>query len=115
MSCTLTTRQRGDIIILDSVGRITLGEGAKSLKFAIRDLVAQGKKKIILNLAETSYVDSSGLGEMVFGFTCIADQGGTVKLLALGNRVKHLLQMAKLYTVFETFDNEDAAVRSFEN
>ena len=80
---------------------------------AIQRLLKQGHKNIILNLTELKYLDSSGIGEMVSGFTTVANQGGTVKLLNLTKRVKDLLQITKLYTVFEVFDDEAAAVRSF--
>ncbi len=113
MSVKLTTRQVGDVTVVDAVGRITLGEGASTFRDAIRDLASSGHKKILLNLGEVSYIDSSGIGEMVSGFTTVANQGGNVKLLNLTKRVKDLLQITKLYTVFEVFDDEAAAVRSF--
>ncbi|HTB11377.1 MAG TPA: STAS domain-containing protein [Bryobacteraceae bacterium] len=113
MSVKLTTRQVGDVTVVDAVGRITLGEGASTFRDTIRDLASSGHKKILLNLGEVSYIDSSGIGEMVSGFTTVANQGGVVKLLNLTKRVKDLLQITKLYTVFEVFDDEAAAVRSF--
>jgi anti-sigma B factor antagonist len=113
VSVKLTTRQVGDVTVMDAVGRITLGEGASTFRDNIRDLSSSGHKKILLNLGEVSYIDSSGIGEMVSGFTTVANQGGTVKLLNLTKRVKDLLQITKLYTVFEVFDDEAAAVRSF--
>ena len=113
MSVKLTTRQVGDVTVVDAVGRITLGEGASTFRDSIRDLVASGNKKLLLNLAEISYIDSSGIGELVSGFTTVANQGGTVKLLNLTKRVQDLLQITKLYTVFEVFDDEAKAVRSF--
>lgn len=113
MSVKLTTRQVGDVTVVDAVGRITLGEGASMFRDTIRDLSSSGHKKILLNLGEVSYIDSSGIGEMVSGFTTVANQGGVVKLLNLTKRVKDLLQITKLYTVFEVFDDESAAVRSF--
>ncbi len=113
MSVKLTTRQVGDVTVIDAVGRITLGEGASTFRDTVRDLASSGHKKILLNLAEVSYIDSSGIGEMVSGFTTVANQGGVVKLLNLTKRVKDLLQITKLYTVFEVFDDEAAAVRSF--
>ena len=113
MSVKLTTRQVGDVTVVDAVGRITLGEGASTFRDTIRDLVSNGQKKLLLNLAEVSYIDSSGIGEMVSGFTTVTNQGGQVKLLNLTKRVKDLLQITKLYTVFEVFDDEAAAVRSF--
>ncbi len=113
MSVKLTTRQVGDVTVVDAVGRITLGEGASVFRDSIRDLAANGHKKLLLNLAEISYIDSSGIGELVSGFTTVANQGGTVKLLNLTKRVQDLLQITKLYTVFEVFDDEAKAVRSF--
>ena len=113
MSVKLTTRQVGDVTVVDAVGRITLGEGASTFRDTIRDLASSGHRKILLNLGEVSYIDSSGIGEMVSGFTTVTNQGGVVKLLNLTKRVKDLLQITKLYTVFEVFDDEAAAVRSF--
>jgi anti-sigma B factor antagonist len=99
--------------VIDVVGRITLGEGATTLRETIRGLVTKGDKKIVLNLSEVSYIDSSGIGELVSGFTSATNQGGVLKLLGLTKRVKDLLQITKLYTVFEVFDSETSAVRSF--
>ena len=113
MSVKMTTRQVGDVTVVDAVGRITLGDGASTFRDTIRDLSAGGKKKLLLNLAEVSYIDSSGIGEMVSGFTTVTNQGGQVKLLNLTKRVKDLLQITKLYTVFEVFEDEAAAVRSY--
>ena len=113
MSVKLTTRQVGDVTVVDAVGRITLGEGASTFRDTIRDLAASGHKKLLLNLADVSYIDSSGIGELVSGFTTVANQGGTVKLLNLTKRVQDLLQITKLYTVFEVHDDEAKAVRSF--
>ena len=113
MSVKLTTRQVGDVTVVDAVGRITLGDGASHFRETIRTLLGSGQKKLLLNLAEVSYIDSSGIGEMVSGYTTVANQGGVVKLLNLNKRVKDLLQITKLYTVFEVFDDEPAAVRSF--
>ncbi len=113
MSVKLTNRQVGDVTVIDASGRITLGEGASSFRDAIRDLSAQGHKKLLLNLGDVSYIDSSGIGEMVSGFTTITNSGGILKLLGLNKRVKDLLQITKLYTVFEVFDDEATALRSF--
>ena len=113
MSVKLTTRQVGDVTVIDAVGRITLGEGASTFRDTIRDLSSAGHKKMLLNLGEVSYIDSSGIGEMVSGFTTVTNQAGALKLLNLTKRVKDLLQITKLYTVFEVFDDEAAAVRSF--
>lgn len=113
MSVKLAARQVGDVTVVDAAGRITLGEGASAFRDLIRDLAAKGNKKILLNLAEVSYIDSSGIGEMVSGFTSITNNGGQLKLVGLSKRVKDLLQITKLYTVFEAFDDEAAAIRSF--
>ncbi|HXE12909.1 MAG TPA: STAS domain-containing protein [Bryobacteraceae bacterium] len=113
MSVKLTTRQVGDVTVIDAAGRITLGEGASAFRDIIRDLAAKGDKKLLLNLAEVSYIDSSGIGELVSGFTTVTNHGGSLKLVGLSKRVKDLLQITKLYTVFEAFDDEAQAVRSF--
>jgi len=109
----MNNRQVGDVTVVDVSGRITLGEGSSELRDALRDLVAKGNKKILLNLGDVSYIDSSGIGELVSGFTSVSNQGGQLKLLNLTKRVKDLLQITKLYTVFEVFEEEPAAVRSF--
>ena len=113
MSATLNARHVGDVTVVDVAGRITLGEGASTLRDTVRSLASGGQKKILLNLAEVSYIDSSGIGELVSGFTSVAGQGGALKLLNLTKRVQDLLQITKLYTVFEVFDDEAKAVRSF--
>jgi anti-sigma B factor antagonist len=113
VSVKLTTRQVGEVTVVDAAGRITLGEGASTFRDTLRDLASNGKKKLLLNLGEVSYIDSSGIGEMVSGFTTVTNAGGQVKLLNLTKRVKDLLQITKLYTVFEVFEDEAAAVRSF--
>ncbi len=113
MSVKITNRQVGDVSVMDATGRITLGEGASTFRETLRDLVSKGNKKLVLNLADVSYIDSSGIGELVSGFTTVTNQGGQLKLLNLTKRVKDLLQITKLYTVFEVFDDEAAAVRSF--
>jgi anti-sigma B factor antagonist len=113
VSVKLTSRQVGDVTVIDAAGRITLGEGASAFRDTIRDLAAKGNKKLLLNLADVSYIDSSGIGEMVSGFTTITNNGGHLKLMGLSKRVKDLLQITKLYTVFEVYDDEADAVRSF--
>ncbi len=113
MSIQVTTRQVGDVSVVDVVGRITLGEGASALRETIRGLVGKNQKKVLLNLGEVSYIDSSGIGELVSGFTSVANHGGQLKLLGLTKRVQDLLQITKLYTVFDVHDDEAAAVRSF--
>jgi anti-sigma B factor antagonist len=113
MSVKITNRQVGDVTVIDVSGRITLGEGSSALRDALRDIVAKGHKKILLNLGDVSYIDSSGIGELVAGFTSVSNQGGQLKLLGLTKRVKDLLQITKLYTVFEVHDDEPGAIRSF--
>ena len=113
MSVKLTSRQVGDVTVIDAVGRITLGEGASAFRDMIRDLAAKGNKKLLLNLADVSYIDSSGIGELVSGFTTVTNNGGQLKLAGLSKRVKDLLQITKLYTVFEVHDEEPEAIRSF--
>ncbi len=114
MSVKLNTRQVGDVSVVDVVGRITLGEGSSALRDALRDMVAKSQKKILLNLGEVSYIDSSGIGELVSGFTTVTNSGGQLKLLNLNKRVKDLLQITKLYTVFDVHEDEAGAVRSFQ-
>ena len=106
-------RAVGDVVILDLKGKITLGEGDELLKDKVNSLVNQGKKKIVLNLAEVPYIDSAGLGEVVRTYTTVSRQGGSLKLLNLTKRITDLLSITKLLTVFETYDSESEAVRSF--
>jgi anti-sigma B factor antagonist len=113
VSIKLNSRQVGDVTVVDLAGRITLGEGSSTMRDALRDQLAKGNKKILLNLGEVSYIDSSGIGELVSAFTTVTNQGGQLKLLGLNKRIKDLLQITKLYTVFEVHDDESAAVRSF--
>jgi anti-sigma B factor antagonist len=113
VSVKLSVRQVGDVCVVDAVGRLTLGEGSSTFRDAVRGLVAQGNKKIVLNLGDVTYIDSSGIGELVSAFTTVTNQGGSFKLLSLTKRVQDLLQITKLYTVFEVFDDEAAAVASF--
>lgn len=113
MSVKLSTRQVGDVTVMDVAGRITLGEGSSALRDALRELVGKNQKKILLNLGEVSYIDSSGIGELVSGFTTVTNSGGNLKLLNLNKRVKDLLQITKLYTVFDVHEDEAGAIRSF--
>jgi anti-sigma B factor antagonist len=106
-------RSSGDVIVLDLKGKITLGEGDELLKDKVNSLVNQGHRKIVLNLAEVPYIDSAGLGEIVRTYTTVSRQGGALKLLNLTKRITDLLSITKLLTVFETFETEDDAVRSF--
>ena len=106
-------RAVGEVVVLDLKGKITLGEGDELLKDKVNSLVNQGHKKIILNLADVPYIDSAGLGEVVRTYTTVSRQGGSLKLLNLTKRITDLLSITKLLTVFETFDSENEAVRSF--
>src|SRR6202051_5079696 len=106
-------RAVGDVVVLDLKGRVTLGDGDELLKDKVNSLVNQGQKKIVLNLAEVPYIDSAGLGEIVRTYTTVSRQGGSLKLLGLTNRITDLLSITKLLTVFETFDSENEAVKSF--
>ena len=106
-------RTSGDVVILDLKGKITLGEGDELLKDKVNSLVNQGHKKIVLNLADVPYIDSAGLGEVVRTYTTVSRQGGSLKLLNLTKRITDLLSITKLLTVFETFDSEPDAIRSF--
>jgi anti-sigma B factor antagonist len=114
VSVKLNVRQVGDVSVVDVAGRITLGEGSSALRDALRDLVSKGQTKILLNLGDVSYIDSSGIGELVSGFTSVTNGGGTLKLLNLTKRVQDLLQITKLYTVFDVHDSEVSAIRSFK-
>src|ERR1700704_3403832 len=106
-------RTIGDVVVLDLKGKVTLGQGDELLKDKVNSLVNQGHRKIVLNLAEVPYVDSAGLGEIVRTYTTVSRQGGSMKLLNLTKRITDLLSITKLLTVFETYDNEADAVRSF--
>jgi len=109
----ISERAVGDVIVVDLKGKITLGEGDEMLKDKVNSLINQGYRKIVLNLAEVPYLDSAGLGEVVRAYTTVSRQSGSLKLLSLTKRITDLLSITKLLTVFETFDSEDEAVRSF--
>ena len=110
----ISERQAGDVTVLDLGGKITIGEGSVSLRSAIRRLIEEGKKKILLNLAQVGYVDSSGIGELVSSFTTINREGGQLKLLNLTQKIQDLLTITKLLTVFDTYDDEATALNSFK-
>ena len=114
MTMKTSTRQVDGITIVDLSGRITLGEGSVILRDTVRDLVTKGNRKILLNLGDVNYIDSSGIGELVSAFTTVRNQGGELKLLNLTKKVHDLLQITKLYTVFDVKDDEAAAVGSFK-
>jgi len=113
VSMKASTRQVDGITIIDLSGRITLGEGSVVLRDTIRDSVGQGVKKIMLNLGDVTYIDSSGIGELVSAYTTVRNQGGELKLLNLTKKVHDLLQITKLYTVFDVRDDEAGAIKSF--
>jgi anti-sigma B factor antagonist len=106
-------RTVGEIMILDLKGKITLNEGDEVLKDKINSLIMQNKKKILLNLADVPYIDSAGLGEIVRTYTTVSRQGGQLKLVNLTKRITDLLMITKLLTVFETFEVEQDAIKSF--
>ena len=113
MSMKASTRQVDGVTIVDLSGRITLGEGSVILRDTVKDLLGKGQKKILLNLGDVSYIDSSGIGELVSAFTSVRNQGGELKLLNLTKKVHDLLQITKLYTVFDVKDDEAAAIGAF--
>ena len=113
MSAKLNTRQVGEVTVVDVSGRITLGEGSSLIREQMHSLIAQGQKKILLNLGDVTYIDSTGIGELVSGYTTLANAGGDLKLLGLTKRTKDLLQITKLYTVFDVHEDEAHAGRSF--
>ena len=112
MSVLITPRRLDDVVILDLSGRITLGEGTVVIRDALQKLLSGGDRKFLMNLANVDYIDSSGLGELVTAFTTVRAEGGQVKLLKLTHRIRDLLQITKLLTVFESFDNETEAIKS---
>jgi anti-sigma B factor antagonist len=107
-------RQAGDVTILDLSGAVRIGEGSIALRDAIRGLAGEGKKKLLLNLAGVSYVDSSGIGELIANYTTVSRQGGQLKLLNLTDRIQNLLVITKLLTVFDVYENEPEALKSFQ-
>ena len=115
MSMKASTRQVDGVTIVDLSGRITLGEGSVVLRDTIKDLLGKGQKKILLNLGDVSYIDSSGIGELVSAFTSVRNQGGELKLLHLTKKVHDLLQITKLYTVFDVKDDEAVAITAFNH
>ena len=113
MGMKFKTRQVDGVTILDLSGRITLGEGSVTLRDAVQDALSKGDKHILLNLGNVDYIDSSGIGELVSAFTSVQNSGGELKLLHLTKKVHDLLQITKLYTVFDVKDDEAAAISSF--
>ncbi len=114
MALTIASREVDGVAVLDLSGRITLGEGSVQLRDAIRELISKGRKNILLNMGEVNYIDSSGLGELVSAYTTARNQGAGVKLLSLTKKVHDLLQLTKLYTVFDIYDDEASGIASFK-
>jgi len=110
----LKERQAGDVTILDLNGEVRIGDSSVALRESVRNLADQGKKKVLLNLAGVKYIDSSGIGELIANYTTMKRQGGQLKLLSLTDRVQNLLVITKLLTVFDAYDNEAEALKSFE-
>ena len=110
----INERQAGDVTVLDMSGKITIGEGSVALRTAIRRLLEEGKKRILLNLAGVSYIDSSGIGELVASFTAITNAAGQLKLLNLTQKLQDLLAITKLLTVFDVYESEAEALNSFK-
>ncbi len=109
----IETRVVGDIYVLDCSGKITLGEGTMAVRNTVRDILKKNGKKIILNLSDVSYIDSSGIGELVSTYTTVTNSGGQLKLLNLTKKIQELLAITKLLTVFQVFEDEQSAVASF--
>jgi anti-sigma B factor antagonist len=107
-------RTIGDARILDCSGKITLGEGTMSIRNTVRDILQSGVKKIVLNLADINYIDSAGVGELVSTYTSVVNGGGQLKLLKLTKKIREVLTLTKLLTVFEAFDDEKAVLASFK-
>jgi anti-sigma B factor antagonist len=115
MNMRTSTRQIADVTVVDMKGRIVLGEESASVRDLTRDLLSKGHSKILFNLEAVEYIDSSGLGALVSAFTSVKKQGGELKLLNLTDKVESVLQITKLYTVFDILDDEAVAVKSFKN
>ena len=113
MNLKTNNREVDGVTIVDCSGRITLGEGSVVLRDAVKELLSKGDKKLLLNLGDVNYIDSSGIGELVSAYTTVKNQGGELKLLNLTKKVHDLLQITKLYTVFDVRDDETSAVKSF--
>jgi anti-sigma B factor antagonist len=114
MQLEIKERKVGEIVILELSGKITIGEGSVQLREAVSRLLEAGRNRIILNLSAVSYVDSSGIGELVSRYTTTKNTGGRLKLLNLPKKIKDLLMITKLLTVFEIYEDEQAALESFQ-
>jgi anti-sigma B factor antagonist len=114
MSCTITLRERDGVTVIDGEGRITLAGGTAMLRTTIQHLLKRDVKKIVLNLTQISYLDSTGICELTSSYTTITNKGGQLALLGLNPRVEDLLRITKLYTIFNVFADEDKAIKSFD-
>ena len=114
MALSIASREVNGVTVLDLSGRITLGEGSVQLRDAVRDLIGKGQKNILVNLGGVNYIDSSGLGELVSAYTTARNQGARLRLLKLTKKVHDLLQVTKLYTVFDIYDDEASAIASYK-
>jgi anti-sigma B factor antagonist len=110
----VSERQAGDVTILDLTGEVRLGDSSVALRDSTRKLADGGKKKILLNLADVKYIDSTGIGELIASYTTVTRQGGQLKLLNLTDRIQNLLVITKLLTVFDSYDDEAEALKSFQ-
>ncbi|REJ75495.1 MAG: anti-sigma factor antagonist [Acidobacteria bacterium] len=110
----ISERQAGDVTVLDMSGKVTIGEGSVALRNTIRRLLGEGKKKILLNLSDVGYIDSSGIGELVSSYTAVNKESGSLKLLNLTQKIQDLLAITKLLTVFDTYEDESEALASYE-
>ncbi len=113
MSLKLNSREVNDVVIIDLSGRLTMGEPCAAIRDEIHDEVGHGYKKVLLNLADVTYIDSAGLGELTAAFTTLKNREGALKLLNQTKRVHDLMQITKLYTVFDVYDDERKAITSF--
>jgi anti-sigma B factor antagonist len=114
VALAIASREVDGVTVVELSGRITLGEGSVQLRDAIRDLISKGQRHILLDLGDVNYIDSSGLGELVSAYTTAKNQGAALKLLKLTKKVHDLLQLTKLYTVFDIYDDEASAIASFK-
>jgi anti-sigma B factor antagonist len=114
MTIQASTRAVGDIAIVDISGQLRLGEGTGRLRDVVQQLVGQGYRKILLNLAGVVHIDSSGIGELMMNYTTLRNQGGELKLMNLNKNVRNLLQVTRLYTLFDVHDDQDAALKAFQ-
>jgi anti-sigma B factor antagonist len=109
----IDSRIIGDVHILDCSGKITLGEGTMAVRNTVRDILNAGGRKIVLNLAEVNYIDSPGVGELVSTYTTVVNQGGQLKLLCLTKKIREVLAITRLLTVFSVYDSETESIASF--